>query len=88
MNFTMGGDSRAVWISAVYQAYDKAILAGASSEDVLQNIARVMCGKDMCVGDDDGCGARRESAKQLVISVLLARECGSDPILEVLDQRF
>jgi hypothetical protein len=66
---------RASWVSAIYETYDKAIV-GAASEEVLQNIARLICGKG-----DDGCGnPRRESAKQLVVSVLLARECGSDPM--------
>ena len=66
-----------VWIEAVFRTYD------TSSEDVLQNIARLMCGKE-----DDGCGgARRETAKQLVVSALVAREMGADP-LDFLDHRF
>ena len=72
-----------VWIEAVFRTYDTAVVGGASSEDVLQNIARLMCGKE----DDGYGGARRETAKQLVVSALVAREMGADP-LDFLDHRF
>ena len=68
--------ARDVWLAAIFRTYDKAVVGGASSEEVLQSIARLMCGKE-----DDGCGnARRESAKQLVVSALLAREMGLDDV--------
>jgi hypothetical protein len=59
-------------VRTVFETYDRAVAKGHSSDEVLESMAKMMCDKS----DDGYGGKRRETAKQLVISLLLMRECG------------
>ena len=74
---------RAAWLAAVFRIFDTLIEVGCPTNEALDRMARQICGEI-----DDGYGNQaRETAKQLAISALLARECGADPVY-ILEDRL
>ena len=75
---------RAAWLAAVFRIFDTLVEVGCPTNEALDRMARQICGAT----NDDGYGNQaRETAKQLAISALLARECGADPLC-ILEGRF
>ena len=74
---------RAAWIKRVFRIFDTLLEVGCPTDEILDHMARQTCGQE----DDGHGGQARETAKQLLVSTLVARELGSDP-LHFLTDRF
>jgi hypothetical protein len=76
--------SLTAWFGKVYTAYDVLFAAGCPSDEVIERMAE----KIRLPADDNEFPERSfETAKQLVVSTLLAREFKFDP-RDVMDGRF
>ena len=67
---------RAAWIKGVFRIFDTLLEAGCPTDEILNHMARQTCGQE----DDGHGGQARETAKQLLVSTLVARELGTDPL--------
>ena len=74
---------RTAWLEAVFRIFDTLIEVGCTANEALDRMARQICGAN----DDGYVNQLRETAKQLAISALLARECGADPMY-ILEDRL
>ena len=75
--------STTAWLEKVYATYDVLLAAGCPSDGAIERMAA----KVRLPHDDEFPERSFETAKQLIVSALLAREFEFDPC-DVLDGRF
>lgn len=78
-----GGETPEQWLAAMYKTFDAISYVGCPAEVSLDRMAKHAC----ALQDDGFFGPIRESMKQAMVSALLAREFGWDPVA-ILEDRW